>query len=152
MSSTHETDGDQVKTVDTKGSGDEKPAVSNIDYSHSRDARHTSSSDGSVSDNEDKEATIGKHEPAEVDHEAEQKLEEAHLSAAEIEEHNFSPEEYKSTLRRIDMVMMPFMCLAVLLQFIDKTRCVLAGRGHARCIAADPRSLCAPTVSITRTC
>lgn len=55
-----------------------------------------------------------------IDADAEQKLREAHLILPPGEQ-DFTPDEFKTTLRRIDLVLMPFMCLSVLLQYLDKT-------------------------------
>jgi ACS family allantoate permease-like MFS transporter len=54
-----------------------------------------------------------------VDQNAKDLLQEAHIAPLNRDE--ISPQEFKSTLRRIDLFLMPLMCLSVLLQFLDKT-------------------------------
>lgn len=58
-----------------------------------------------------------------VDHDAEERLRAAHLVPLNENDH-FTPQDFSTTLKRIDLLLMPFMCLAVLLQFLDKTRYV----------------------------
>lgn len=102
---------------------DDKPAVSNAPYELNRGAPSDRPSLDETSNNSDDKERGLEARPANIDHDAEEKLRQAHLNPAVIEAaHNVSPEECRRTLRRIDLFMMPFMCIAVLLQFTDKTR------------------------------
>lgn len=47
--------------------------------------------------------------------------ENAKAQALDIDASTITPEELKQVLRKIDLVIMPLLCVAVLLQFLDKT-------------------------------
>jgi predicted MFS family arabinose efflux permease len=94
MSSTDKSD------IEERGVMSEKGKVSNRAY------------DGSQS--------MAAEHGAEIDADAKEKLEGAGIELTAADEH-FDEAEMRATLRRIDLVLMPFMCLSVLLQYLDKT-------------------------------
>lgn len=69
---------------------------------------------------EPQEQVLGQVSLTDVDSDAEKKLKEANLLISPGQE-PITELEFKQTLRRIDLVLMPLMCLSVLLQYLDKT-------------------------------
>lgn len=55
-----------------------------------------------------------------VDQDAKVKLQNAHLAPL-YDNESITDQEFKTTLKKIDLFLMPLMCLSVLLQYLDKT-------------------------------
>lgn len=58
---------------------------------------------------------------ANVDADAKEKLQAANLLLPSDSDGAISDKEYQTTLRKIDLFLMPLMCISVLLQYLDKT-------------------------------
>lgn len=87
----------------------------------SQQRKSSSASSHTQTDVEKAQVTDGEVGVASVDREAQEKLADAHVPVLALADSAVTEEECASTLRRIDVFLMPLMCISVLLQYLDKT-------------------------------